>query len=101
MAAADTSGRAWSSRRPPDGPLARIGSALGWAVMGVVGAVAAAVIAATLVVIALVGSAALGVAAVVLGARRAVRSGAVDPDVIEARHVGGHSWVATGWQGRH
>ena len=101
MAAANMSERAWSSRRRPAGPLAPLGGALAWAVMGVVGAVAAAVIAATLVAVALVGSAALAVAAVVLGARRAVRSGANDPDVIEARHVGGHSWVATGWQGRH
>jgi hypothetical protein len=24
----------------------------------------------------------------------------VDPDLIEARHIGGHSWVAYGWDGR-
>jgi hypothetical protein len=100
MAAASTSGKAWSSRQPSAGPLAQIGGALAWAVMGLVGAVAAAVIAATLVAVAVVGSAALGVVALVLGARRAVRSGAEDPDIIEARHVGGHSWVASGWQGR-
>lgn len=100
MAAASTSGKAWSSRRRSVGPLAQIGGALGWAAMGVVGAVAAAVIAAAVLAVAVVGSAALGVAALVFSARRAVRSGADDPDVIEARHVGGHSWVATGWQGR-
>jgi hypothetical protein len=101
MAAASTNGKAWGAQRQSAGPLAQVGGALAWAVMGVVGAVAAAVIAATLVAVALVGSAALAVAALVLGARRAVRSGADDRDVIEARHVGGHSWVATGWQGRH
>ncbi len=100
MAAANTSGKPWSSRRRSASPLAQVGAALGWAVMGVVGAVAAAVIAATVLAIAVVGSAALAVAALVLGARRAVRSVADDPDVIEARNVGGHSWVASGWQGR-
>ena len=100
MAVASMNGKAWGARRRSAGPLDQLGGALAWAVMGVLGAVAAAVIAATVLAIAVVGSAALAVAAVVLGARRAVRSGAGDPDVIEARNVGGHSWVASGWQGR-
>ena len=92
-------GKAWSPRQSAGGGLARVGTLLGWAMTGVVGAIAAAVIAFALVVLAVMGSAALAVAAVVVGARRTTRSRG-DADVIEARHVGGHSWVATGWQGR-
>ena len=32
--------------------------------------------------------------------RRSVRRGAADRDLIEARQIGGHSWVAYGWDGR-
>jgi hypothetical protein len=92
--------KTWGARPAAVGGLARIGVTLAWGAMGLVGAVVAAVIAATLVAIAVVGSAALAVAAVTLGARRVVRSGSADSDLIEARHVGGHSWVASGWQGR-
>ncbi len=93
-------GKAWSPHQSAVGGLARVGTLLGWALTGVVGAIAATVIAFAVVVLAVIGSAALAVAAVVVSARRSTRSARGDPDVIEARHVGGHSWVATGWQGR-
>jgi hypothetical protein len=92
-------GKAWSPHQSAVGGLARVGTLLGWALTGLVGAIAATVLAFAVVILAVVGSAALAVAAVVVGARR-TRSAQGDSDVIEARHVGGHSWVATGWQGR-
>ena len=79
---------------------------LAWFVGGIasiaaalVGAVMAVFFAATLVVIALLASALLALAAAALKARRTVRAPA-DPGLIEARNVGGHSWVAYGWDGR-
>jgi hypothetical protein len=93
-------GKAWSPHQSAAGGLARIGTVLGWALTGVVGAIVATVVAFAVVVLAVMGSAVLAIAAVVLGARRTTRPAKGDPDVIEARHVGGHSWVATGWQGR-
>jgi hypothetical protein len=66
-----------------------------------VGAVLAVFAAATVVLIALMSSALLGLAGVAMRAKRTVRSQpAGDPDIIEARNVGGHSWVAYGWNER-
>jgi membrane protein implicated in regulation of membrane protease activity len=65
--------------------------------------------AATVVVIAVMSSVLLALAGLALRAKRLVRSrsaqngsGAAgrDPGVIEARNVGGHSWVAYGWNER-
>jgi hypothetical protein len=100
MATSSQIGKTWGQGSEAGGGLAGLGAALAWAAMGLVGAVLAAVVAAALVAVAVVGSAALAVAALTLGARRVVRSGSSDPNLIEARHVGGHSWVASGWQGR-
>jgi hypothetical protein len=55
--------------------------------------------AATMMVIAFMASILLALAAAAVRARRSV-SHTADPNVIEARHVGGHSWVAYGWDGR-
>ena len=70
---------------------------------GLAAAVTAAVLAvffaATMMVIAFMGSILLALAAAVR-ARRSLRHPAADPNVIEARHVGGHSWVAYGWDDR-
>ena len=55
--------------------------------------------AATVVVTALMATALLALAAMGLKARRTVRA-PVGRDIIEARNVGGHSWVAYGWDGR-
>jgi hypothetical protein len=65
----------------------------------VVGAVLALLFAATVVVISLMGMVVLALAGAAVRARRSVRE-ARDPNVIEARHIGGHSWVAYGWDGR-
>lgn len=69
------------------------GAVFAWAVATALGAVVACVLAAGVLVIALLAVAPLAVAA---AAMRASRQGArpSDPDVLEARHVGGHSWVA-------
>ena len=64
----------------------------------VVGAVLAVVFAATLAVIAVMASALLGFAGLALRARRTARARA--DGVIEARHLGGHHWVAYGWNDR-
>jgi hypothetical protein len=93
-------GKAWTPRHSAVGGLARIGTWLTWALTGVVGAIVATVVAFAFVLVAVMGSVALAAAAVVVGARRSARQSRSDPGVIEARHVGGHSWVATGWQGR-
>jgi hypothetical protein len=61
----------------------------------VVGAVLAVVAAATVAVIAIMASALLAFAGVALRARRTARARA--DGVIEARHLGGHHWVAYGW----
>jgi hypothetical protein len=62
-------------------------------------AVLALVFAASIVVIALVASALLAVAGIALRARRARMAAArnSDPGLIEAHNVGGHSWVAYGY----
>lgn len=64
----------------------------------VVGAVLAVVFAATFVVIGFMTSALVALSLAAFKARRTVRASA-DTDIIEARHVGGHSWVAYGWDG--
>ena len=80
--------------------LAWLGGALATTAALVVGAVLAVVFTATAVVIALMGSALLTLAAIAMRAKRTVRSRKADPSIIEARNVGGHSWVAYGWDDR-
>jgi hypothetical protein len=67
-----------------------------------VGAVLAVVFAATMVVIGIMASVLLGLTGFALRTRRRARAKAApaDPTLIEARHVGGHSWVAYGWDRR-
>ena len=79
--------------------LAWLGAALAWAAVAAIGAVLALFFAATVVVIAVMAGALLILATAALRARRTVRPPA-DPDLIEARNIGGHSWVAYGWDGR-
>jgi hypothetical protein len=64
----------------------------------VVGAVLAVVFTLTLTVIAIMTSALLGFAGLALRARRTATARA--DGVIEARHLGGHHWVAYGWNDR-
>jgi cobalamin biosynthesis protein CobD/CbiB len=62
----------------------------------VVAAILAVIAAATVAVIAVMASALLGFAGLALRARRTVQARRSD-GVIEARHLGGHHWVAYGW----
>lgn len=81
--------------------LAWLGGALATAGAVAVGAVFAVVFTATAVVVALMGGALLSLGALAMRAKRTARARAsADNGVIEARHVGGHSWVAYGWNER-
>ena len=55
---------------------------------------------ATVAVIAVMASALLAFAGLAMRARRTVRAKPRGDDVIEARHQGGHHWVAYGWNDR-
>jgi hypothetical protein len=76
---------------------------LGGVVIAAIAATAAAVLAvvfaATVVVIAVVSTVLFGLIALVLIARRPAKAKA-DDGIIEAQNVGGHSWVAYGWDKR-
>jgi hypothetical protein len=80
--------------------LAVIGGLLATVAAVVVGAVLAVVFAATVAVIAVMASALLGFAGLALRARRTARARSRADGVIEARHLGGHHWVAYGWNER-
>ena len=75
--------------------IAWMGGALATAAAVGVGTVLALVFAATVAVIVVMGAATLGLAALGVRARRNVR--ADDSNLLEARNIGGHSWVAYGW----
>jgi len=79
--------------------LAWVGGLIATAAALAIGAVLAVFAAATVVVFALMTSALLALAGLALRARRTVRRTA-EPGVIEARNIGGHSWVAYGWNER-
>ena len=81
------------SRRSALGGMVWIIAALAWLGAAAVGAVMALVFAATFVVIGLMASALIALSAAAVRARRSVRR-AADPTLLEARHVGGHSWIA-------
>lgn len=91
--AAPNGGFAWKS-------VAWIGGALATTAAAIVAAVLAVFFAATVAVIALMASCLLALAGVAMRARRTTaraRAKGSDPSIIEAHHVGGHSWVAYGW----
>ena len=79
--------------------LAWVGGLLASVAAAAVAAVLALVFTASLVVIALMASALVAFALLAARARRALRraSSPTDPQIIEAHNVGGHSWVAYGW----
>ena len=78
-----------------------VGGAIATAAAVTVGAVLAVFFAATVVVIAVMATFLLGLAGLALRARRSARARATStPGLIEARHVGGHHWVAYGWNER-
>ena len=68
-----------------------------WVAAGVVGAVLAFIFAASFFVLALVSSVLLALAGA--GARMRRATARAESGVIEARQVGGHSWVAYGFEG--
>jgi hypothetical protein len=80
--------------------LAWIGGAIATLCAAAIAAVLAVFFAATVVVIALMASALLALSGLAVRARRTVKARASDPSLIEARNVGGHSWVAYGWNER-
>jgi len=82
------------------GSLAAVGAMLATAAAVVVGAILAVFAAATVAVIAVMTSALLGFAGLALRARKVRARRAPEPGVIEARHLGGHHWVAYGWNER-
>jgi hypothetical protein len=80
--------------------LAWIAGALATSAAVVIGAVLAVVFAATVVVVGFIGSALFGLAAFAFRGRKVAAARNADPGLIEARNVGGHSWVAYGWNER-
>ena len=81
--------------------LAMVGASLATATAVLVGAVLAVFFAATVAVIALMTSALVAFMGIALRASRSARARRAGADgVIEARHLGGHHWVATGWNER-
>lgn len=82
--------------------LAAVGAGLATIAAVVVGAILAVFAAATVAVIAVMASALLAFTALAMRARRTVRARRRRSanDVIEARHLGGHHWVAYGWNER-
>ena len=80
--------------------LAAVGGAIATLVAVAIGAVLAVFFAATVVVVAVMASALLALAGFALRAKRA-RAQRRDDGVIEARHLGGHHWVAYGWNERN
>lgn len=79
--------------------LAWLGGAVITAIAAAAAAVLAVVFAATVVVIAVVSTALFGLIALVMRSRRPAKAKA-DDGIIEAQNVGGHSWVAYGWDKR-
>ena len=89
-------------RRAHTSPLDRAFKGLAWIAGALAAAAAAAVaailalfFAATVLVIAMMTAVLIGFSGLALRARRSARRR--DPNLLEARHVGGHSWVAYGW----
>jgi hypothetical protein len=78
-----------------------LGAGLATIAAAAVAAVLALFFAATVVVIAVMASVLVTFTGLALRAHRSVHAKS-DPTLIEARNVGGHSWVAYGWdqQGR-
>jgi hypothetical protein len=96
-----TAGRP-QSPRPTTGSIAGLGWFVGLVfstIASIVAVMLAVALAASVVVVAVMGGALLALAGVAARARRSVVKARSDsgPQIIEARHVGGHSWVAYGW----
>ena len=85
--------------RNPFRGIAWVGGAIAWTAAGLIGAVLALFFAATVMAILFMGGVVAALAMAAMRARRTVRAPR-DPELIEARHIGGHSWVAYSWDGR-
>ena len=79
--------------------LAVLGGMLATAAAVIVAAVLAVVFAATVALIGVMGSALLALSGLSLRARRTVQARGAG-DILEARNLGGHHWVAYGWNER-
>jgi hypothetical protein len=79
--------------------IAWIAGAIAWIAAAIIGAVLALFFAATVAVILVMAAVLVALAAAAIRARRTVRPPA-EPNLIEARNIGGHSWVAYGWDGQ-
>ncbi|HEY1560980.1 MAG TPA: hypothetical protein VGF71_08835 [Caulobacteraceae bacterium] len=88
--------RPWSPRPTFGGAFGAVGALLAWTVAALAGLVIAAVVTVALVFAGVIG------AAVLAFARAWPKRGPApaEDDVIEARHVGGHTWVAYGFDHR-
>jgi len=86
-------GGSWAPRPSFGRVLGLLAAFAAWMIAGVAGLVLAVVVTALLVVAGLIGGAAVALTGKVPRARTRVQ----DPDVIEAQNVGGHSWVAYGF----
>lgn len=80
--------------------LAWLGSAIATTIAAGLAALLALVFAATVLVIALITSVLVAVAGLAMRARRSAKPKSADDGIIEAHKVGGHSWVAYGWDER-
>ena len=96
----ETGIRSPQRRRPGLNGLAWIGGALATVAAVGIAAVLAVFFAATIVVISIMAAALLAVGGLAYRARKATVRSSDDPTLIEARNVGGHSWVAYGWDQR-
>ena len=77
--------------------LAWLGSAIATTIAAGLAALLALVFAATVLVIALITSVLVAVAGLAMRARQSAKPAKADDGIIEAHKVGGHSWVAYGW----
>ena len=80
--------------------LAWIGGAIAAVAAVIIGAVLMVFAATAAVILAVMISATLSLVALASRARRTSRARSADSDLIEARKVGGHHWVAYGWNER-
>jgi hypothetical protein len=88
----------------PQNTVALFFGALATIAAAAIGAVLAVIFAATVVVIGAMASLLIGLTGFAMRTRRSARAHAhrpADPTLIEARRVGGHSWVAYGWDRRN
>lgn len=86
---------------PGGSSLVALAGAICTVIAAAVATVLAVALAASVVVIGLMGGALLFLASLAMRARRTAHAKAdPGPQLLEARHVGGHSWVAYGWERR-